>query len=332
MKPLHGALLLTGLAIAIWVAGYLSQPEVEVMSGEPGIAATQVQSSVQGLSEAPATLEESDLLALKTFRGAQVDGALRTGLHGELVVDMALRRWIDFYLSARGEVELNELVAAMHAEMAQLPQPGQNQAIDLLEDYLGYLAALGNYDEEAQRRLSGADFDAMAGRLEWQKRLRREWLEPNVVAAFFGEDEAMDDYTLERIRLVKQGASAEELATLEQTLPDELQQLRARSRLITNMHQQESDLRANGASAADVQAWRVQQFGAEAAGRLAEVDQRREQWQSRLRDYQQYSQSLALKGLSENDRNQLLESYQQRHFSEDEIKRLPAALSLLAAE
>ncbi|WP_430461266.1 lipase secretion chaperone [Thalassolituus sp. LLYu03] len=331
MKPLHGALLLTVLAIAIWVAGWLSEPSVAVMTSDTALPpAGPVPAG--SVSEGQAAQTRLDLTELRTFRGATVDGSLRTHVNGELIVDMGLRRWLDFYLSAQGEVPLADLVAAMHQEMERLPQPGQNQAIDLLEDYLGYLTALGQYDEDAQRRLSGADFDAMAARLDWQKRLRREWLQPDVVLAFFNDDEALDDYTLQRIQLTRQGASNAELAALEDTLPPSLRQLREGARTLDTLRNEEQSIRAAGGGDADVQAWRVQKFGAEAAGRLAEADQRQQAWHQRLREYQQYSESLALKGLGETERNQLLEAYRQRHFSEAEIKRLPAALKLLASE
>lgn len=331
MKPLHGALLLTGLAIAIWLAGYLSDPEVEVISSDMTQPPVVTQSDVQKGDITPATLAANPS-RLKTFRGASVDGELRTDLHGALIVDMALRRWIDFYLSAQGEVPLNELVAAMHLEMDKLAQPGRTQAVDLLEDYLGYLGALGEYDEDAQRRQSGADFDAAANRIEWQQRLRREWLQPQVVKAFFADDEVLDSYTIQRIRLVRAGAGADEIAALEKTLPEDLQQMRAKARSLITLSTQEQQMQAEGDSAQAVQAWREQTFGSEAAQRLAEVDARKQEWQQRLHEYKDYSGSLALKGLSDADREQLLDTYRKRHFSESELKRLPAAMALLAAE
>lgn len=331
MKPLHGAIALTVLGLGIWGAGTLFQPEVQVASQ---VAGAGVSSSVAPVQRNISVGDEDvlDPTTLKTFRGAAVDGALRTNHKGELVVDLQLRYWIDYYLSARGEVPLEDILAAMHAEMEKLPQPGQSQAIDLLEDYIGYLAALGEYDEETQKRISGGDLDSLSARLDWQERLRREWMQPHVVDAFFTADESIDRYTLNRIRLQQQGADEATLAAAEAELPEEIRQLRERAERVATMNKTESQMLSEGASKAEVQAWRVQEFGHEAAERLAQADARRDEWHSRLQAYQNYEKSLADKGLGESDRQRLLETYQQRNFSAAEIKRLPAALSLLASE
>lgn len=332
MKPLHGAVLITSLAVAIWIGGYWSRPEVQIGDSSAAVPpAAATDSTVQNLPQ-PAAGSALQPQQLKTFRGAQTDGMLRTNLHGELMIDMPLRRWLDFYLSAQGEVALETLVAAMHAEMDKLPQPGRDQAVNLLEDYLGYLAALAQYDSESQKRIASGSLDDLVARTQWQQRLRRQWLEPAVVEAFFSRDEALDNYSLARYRLMKQGASAEELAALEDNLPEDVQQMRQSSRAIIRLREQESTLQQTGAGEAEIQTWRTQEFGAEAAQRLAQVDTRQAEWHQRLQAYKTYVDSLALNGLSESDRERLLNTYRQRHFSADEIKRLPAALALLAAE
>ncbi|MAD43723.1 MAG: hypothetical protein CMI02_09805 [Oceanospirillaceae bacterium] len=329
MKPLHGAIALTALGVLIWGGGMLSEPQIRIADSTPQMT-TQTQSESAPLSGSDGQAADlPDLTSLKTFRGATVDGHLRTDLQGNLVIDKALKRWIDFYLSARGELPLADIIAAMHAEIDQLVQPGQDQALALVDDYLGYLAALGEYDEETAKRISGADFDSMVARMEWQQRLRREWLQPDVVEAFFADDEAIDAYTLERIRIARQGGDPAALSG--EVLPPAIREMRERSRAVVNMRKTEAGLREQGASAEQIQAWRIEQFGEEAAQRLASVEQRQQQWQERLQEYKQYADSLAMQGLAPADRERLLTAYKNRHFSAAEIKRLPAALSLLAS-
>lgn len=269
---------------------------------------------------------------LATFRGAQVDGALRTDHKGSLMIDMQLRHWLDFYLSAQGEVPLADLILTMQQQMRQLPEPGQSQALALLDNYLGYLAELANYDAEAGRRLVHANASDLAARLAWQQRLRRQWLEPAVVEAFFVAEEKIDEYTLAAQQLKRDGATAEQLAALEQTLPEEIQQMRQESRQLLTLVSSETELKQQGASAADIQQWRVERYGSEAAARLAKVDQQQAQWHERLRAYQLYQNSSALSQLSNDDRNKLLMAYRNKHFSANEQKRLQAAMQLLANE
>lgn len=331
MKPLHGALGLTLSVVAVVLLVSVWQDDVLVQRAEFQPARTG--SGADSAAPRAAMPENAvDPTQLMTFRGATVDGYLRTDHRGQLVIDIQLRHWMDFYLSAQGEVPLDDLLLTMRAQIRGLPEPGRSQAENILDEYLGYLAALADYDREAQKRVGESGLDELSARVAWQQRLRREWLEPSVVEAFFQADEVMDNYTLARHQLRAQGADEAQLAELNSSLPQELQQMREQSQQVLTLQQQEQKLRQQGSSAADIQQWREQQYGKEAAERLAKADQQQQHWQQRLHDYQQYRDSLALQGLANQDRELLLKTYRSRHFSEAEQKRLNAALTLLAGE
>src|SRR5690606_20885863 len=134
-----------------------------------------------------------------------------------------------------------------------------------------------------------------------QQRLHRGWLQPLVVEEFFGAEEPLDQHTLASRRLRRDGASPEALAALEQTLPEPLQQMRKESRQLIELRQQEQQLSQSNDPRA-LQQWREQQFGPQAAGRLADLDKKNQQWQQRLQAYQTYRDSLAVQGINERDR------------------------------
>lgn len=332
MRALHTAMAVTAAGLLTGAVGWWQDAPVVVRDE---MAAPAPASVAVVLGTAPLTsVSLPDLQQLRTFRGAAVDGMLRTDHRGELMIDLALRHWLDFYLSAQGEVALPELIELMRQDMRQLPEPGQQQALTLLSQYLGYLQALADYDVDVARRLAQPGMDDLEARFLWQQRLRREWLSPPVVAAFFAEEEQLDEYTLAARRLRRDGAEDEDdaLAALEQRLPEPLQAMRLESRQLLTLRKSETRLRQQGAGSDDIQRWREQQYGREAAARLAELDQRQAQWQQRLQGYQRYRESLAMQELNEPAREQLLQTYRSRHFSATEQKRLNAALSLLAAE
>lgn len=331
MKPLQGALtvLLSAVAVTLLVSTVQDSVLVRRAGDQPVVSSGD---PLRATLSAPTPSGEVDTNTVMTFRGAAVDGFLRTDHRGHLVVDIQLRHWMDFYLSAQGEVALDDLLQIMRSQIALLPEPGQSQALNIMTEYLGYLHALGDYDREAEKRTEQPGIDELSARVAWQQRLRREWLEPQVVEAFFHADEVMDNYMLARQQLKAQGADPAQLAALDSSLPHELQQMRAQAQQVLTLQQQERQMRQSGASVAAVQQWRVQQYGKEAAERLAETDQRQQQWQQRLHDYQQYRDSLALQGLADQDREMLLKTYRSRHFSAVEQKRLNAALTLLAGE
>ncbi|MFY9179385.1 MAG: lipase secretion chaperone [Venatoribacter sp.] len=281
-------------------------------------------------SNADKTKELADIAQLQTFRGATIDGALRTDLHGNLIIDIQLKRWIDFYLSAQGEISLEQVKELMVSQMRQLPSPGSEQALKLLDAYLGYLAALNDYDVEEARRVAEPGMSDLEARTYWQQRLRREWLEPEVIEAFFQEDEQIDLNTIKKFKLRNQGASQAELDALEEELPEEVRTMRKESRTILSYADNLQQLKSQGASPAEIQQWRVQQYGPEAAERLAKVDKEREQWESRLRNYQSLLKNT--ESLTETDREAQREEYRQKNFSNTEQKRLDAALQLLGTQ
>ena len=292
------------------------------------LPATSAGTETEELTPLPEDIQQR-LLNIRTYRGADVDGALRTLPDGSLLVTLELRRWFDFHLSAQGEVPLNDIIEMMQSQILLLEQPARTQANDLLQAYLGYLAELQNYDEEQQKRVTEGTTLDMIERTRWQQRLRGEWFEPQVVDAFFAGDTFMDNYTIERLQAQRRGAAAEELQQLESKLPPELQEMRRQTRLVTNLRAEESRLRSDGADEQQIHDWRAQQFGEQTAQRLQQADERHKQWLQRLQQYLDYQNSLPVQGLDADDRQQLLQTYQQKHFTSVERKRLPAALALL---
>src|SRR5690554_81650 len=315
-----------GAMVLVGVAFFFSQPPTVVVSPSSDGEAYPESSSYQ---TSTTSIAEIELQELQTFKGAVVDGALRTDHRGNLVIDMQLRHWIDFHLTAMGEISLDEIKLVMQQKIRELPQPGQQQALDLLDAYMGYLAALESYDIEEARRLVEPRMSDMEARFRWQQRLRREWLEPLVVEAFFAGEESIDEYTLAAQRLRRDGASDAELAALETTLPEPVREMRAESRRVIEMGKNESSMKEQGASTEEIQQWRIQEYGVEAAERLAKMDKRQSQWQQRLRGYQRYQQELTEKNLPTSEQDKLLKNYQSRHFDQSERKRLNAAISLL---
>ena len=141
----------------------------------------------------PADKDTPDsILELSMFKLASVDGALRADDDGELFVDRKLRQWIDFHLSAIGELSLDNIKILMNQKIDLLPMPARQQAQELLASYLSYKEALASYDNEFQQIGPTNHLDNLQQRHSWQKRLRREALSPETVEAFWQLDELVD--------------------------------------------------------------------------------------------------------------------------------------------
>ena len=275
----------------------------------------------------------------QTFRDARMDGRLWAGPGGHLIIDQALRQWFDSWLSLQGEWSLEDILAAMQQRFDALGEPATTEARELLQSYMDYRQALSDYDDRTGRGLVQSDVTVLAQRLDWVERLRREFFTETVVTAFFGADETLDRHLLARRQLRQQGASAEELQALEQTLPAEIQKYRQQSHGLRTMREQEQSWQAEGMDADTLAQqkyeYRSQQWGEAAAKRLAKLDDQQQEWQQRVASYAQYRDEL-LAGTPESDASdatrQALNDWLRQNFSKEERRRVPAALALYQSE
>ena len=252
-----------------------------------------------------------------TFRGAQPDGRLLV-IDGRLLINRDLRLWMDYYLSAVGEVSLDDIVEYMKAEMRTLPEPANREALDLLQAYLSYLASISEYDEIAGRKIAYSNIEELTARQQWVMDLRRLYFDDVTVAAFFAEDEAIDDFTLKRLELLQQGASPGEISALETRLPQPVQVARRQAASVQDSLQ----LRHQHSDPATLRQARSERFGNEAAERLAQLDEERAIWKSRLQQYHRFTQDQR----GEPDYEVMVQAYRNQHFSVAEQRRLDAAL------
>ncbi len=349
---IFAALLLVGVW---WLAGSgaWSPETVRVQSAAAVAAADSVSGMAVPSSAAPLQtstrreiLPDAVALGLATFRGAAPDGRLHVNGANQLIIDRQLRYWLDSWLSVQGELSLEQVLELITERMNQLPDPGRTEALALLDAYLGYRNQLASYDDRTGRSLTSGDLEALQQRLDWTERLRLQWFTAAVSQAFFAQDDILDQRFLAQ-QALRQAANAnanahtnteddsnstmvleQQLQALEQQLAPELQQARSQSRRLITLQQGEQQLARQGADSDTLQQWRGDQFGEQAAQRLAVLDQQRQLWQQRLQDYATLSGKLSGQ-LSGQQGEQALARYRTEHFTTTEQKRLKAALQLL---
>lgn len=253
---------------------------------------------------------------MATFRGADEDGDLVV-MNGRLLINRSLRRWMDFYLSAVGEKSLEDIVAYMESRMRSIPAPANAEALEILGSYLSYRRDIDDYDEITARKIQGSDLASLNARMEWITQVRRLHFSDDVVAAFFADEEALDRFTLKRMALVQSGASGEELAAADEALPTTLKMKREQSGMAAQLQALRQEA---GDDPVLLQTLREEQFGADAAARLALLDQTRQLWHQKLDHYQ----SLIDAGADE----ARLTAYRAENFSSAESARLDAALQV----
>lgn len=210
---------------------------------------------------------------------------------------------------------------AQHAR-ATLPQPAADEAIDVLDRYLRM--------QQRVRELGPGDLrlDAIRERFARVRQIRREELGDAVARAMFGaRDQVIEVEVERRAVLADPSLTAEErtqrLDALEESLPEGERIARAAATAPLRLRGEVEQLRAAGATDAEIFAHRERVAGSAAAQRLAEVDRRRTQWTDHWNAYR-VERALVLSGsisLEPDVRDARLEALRRKHFREEELPR-----------
>ncbi|RTQ32621.1 lipase chaperone [Variovorax gossypii] len=295
LRPLAAAAVVLAAGAAWWLAGGEEAPAPAVASAA-GPAASSALPAVSTAASGTSVHAPDPLLT---------PGLLRTF---EQMLDDSQAR------------DKEGLMAEMRAKIDKyLPPEWRVRALGLLERYIDYRNAL--------EALPAADIGDPAGLrriLDARAGIRARYFAPEEVEGLFGAEEKFDRFSVEKLEIERNRSltpeqKREALAKTEETwLTPEQRADRVASTAQLAVGEQTAALEARGASPQERFAERSQQYGHEAAQRLAALDQQEQDWQSRLSRYA---------AADEATRTQL----QAELFTPQEALRLQAALEMRAA-
>lgn len=276
----------------------------------------------QGAAPEPGTVEIAVAPPAKAFapslEGTRPDGAIRVAPDDSIVVDAQLIALFEYYLSTVGEKSPSEVQAGIERELDRTLRPAAaGAAKHALARYLSYKRALAAL--EAGPGLAGPDAASLVRRLEALSRVRAQFFTKTEIAAIFGQEDAANADALARLRIREDHSltpqqTEERLAALDASMPAALREEREAPLIIGRLQQEAERMRAAGASDEEIFRVRAEAFGADAAGRLAEVDREEAAWKQRIGAY-----LAQRKGLNE----QAVSALRSRMFSAEEQRRLP---------
>lgn len=250
--------------------------------------------------------------AAASLADTQVDGAVGSRYR----MSAALKARFDYWLSAVGELPLS----ALPEQLAQsLRQDGWAEA-----DIKAALAAFAHYQQYLDALSEVAKPQAATAaelKAAWAERdaLRRQFYSDAEIKQLWGDEAAVEDFTLRRLEIQSLGLSeGEKLKWEEDALaqaPATVQQAYGPSLTLAQLQQM------NGASRDQLAA----QYGDGAADRLMAAKAQQQAWQGKVAAYRDKVKSLA--ALPSAEKAQALAEYQARHFSANELKRLRVWLS-----
>ncbi|NVK38026.1 MAG: hypothetical protein HWE18_08885 [Gammaproteobacteria bacterium] len=301
-----------------------SQQQYSGYQAKTSSPSVKKQSASKSNNQLPEKLRDSSL------KGTTIDGLYPVDEDGNLLLSDDIKHRFEYFLSTMGEFSFAEVQQMIRDDIElNLQEPALSQALSLFEDYVAYKYALVELESnlQAPKDYELNDIERMRFQLQQLRDKRREYFDQEAVAAFFGFDEMYDDYMLSKLeiqantQLTAQEKQAQ-INSLEQSLPAEVQEMRAETNKVSDVFKVTQDMRASGASEEEIFEVNSQAFGQEAAQRLQALDEQRQNWQGRVDQYLAEKTKIdANETLSERDKS-LAKELLLQGFDDNERRRL----------
>ncbi len=301
--------------------------ETASQNGQPQGMSSWMSASVGGqAASAPAPTFKTGLEGLpRSLEGTEVAGDLREDERGQLVVNRGVRDVFDYFLSSRGEQPDAVLDARIRAYVKhRLGAPAAQQALALLDAYLGYL----QQQDILATQAGGAATMDIRDRMTTLDRLRARSFTPDVVQAFFEQEQRYDQYTVDKVAVFNDTSltpvqKAAKLKALRMALPADLQANLDATEVAQSLHTVTQEWRQRGGTAPELRIIRESVVGKDAADRLESLDRETQEWDARMQAYLQARAAiLADVSLAESTKQERVHALRMAGFSSGEQLRV----------
>jgi len=348
--------LFTGALLALVAGGVflwpLTSPQTETASAplptstkQPGSNTSATQAGTEGMHGTANVQQQRtpDSLGAHPFarslQGTKIDGVLQADSNGNLIVNLAVRDFFDYFLNTVGEVTPETAIGQIQQMAHQhLPESAAQQALALLDQYLAYKQAsldiLQTQLDPARQHEPSYQLATMGKALAQLKGLRQATFEPEAHQAFFGMEEAYSEYTLatmaihQRSDLTDQGKQA--LVDWHRNqLPETLKNTEQRLQSDTRQHQERVQAVASAGSP-EVAGQRLTELGLDQQSVQGVVNylQKREAFDERFQSFHRDLENGTSSGLADAEQQQQHEILLEQYFPEEQ-ERTWARLKLL---
>jgi lipase chaperone LimK len=311
-----------------WPAAVL--PAASVTSLHPlATAPSPLRAVAETTTDTPITSAPATLPGLQ---GTEVDGELKADSAGNLQLNLAVRDYLDYFLSAADQAGLEASVEAMLADASgRLQEPALGQFIGLLGDYMDYkrasLALLQQPLSAVQQNTADAQLLALQQAYEQLAQLRRAHFSSAAAEALFGAEEAYGRYTLDNLALMARTDLSEQAKAMAQEhlraqLPQAMRTSEERQAQAQALQIQSAKLWQEGASEEQMRQLLALTYDPPTVERVLSEQRSERAWQQRYTTYQQQLASLQGDGLSAADQQQEQQRLRQRLFSAEDQHRV----------
>ncbi len=304
----------------MWVAGVVGATAL-VLAGLQGLGAPAPR-----LAD-PAPASDARRPAVSSLAGTTPDGAATAAADQSLVLDPALIRRFDYYLTTVGERPLDTIRAQVANDLdARLGPLAARQAKDLFDRYVRFKATL---KDQRPAKPTGRSVDMLREGLRMMLALRATYFTDAESQALFGPRDAEASVALARMAIEQDPALGDaqrrdQLAALDARLPASVRAEREAPLAVVHLEEAAQTIRAQGGSEDDVYRMRAAATSPEAANRLADVDREESAWKARIATYQAQRGAAMTAPGSDADRQAALGELRNRLFTPEEQRRLAA--------
>jgi len=331
MKSFKVVTLVGAVLVTAW-ALIESDPSTNNLAKSESVKTLSVNST--NTSQAPsASFSIADNSLPASLAGTSHGVQLRAH-NGDLIVTASLKDLFDYYLSAAGEENHQQIAIRVTANLAeQLQGEAFEQANAIWLNYLAYKKELVEFDRQYPQSTAGLQKLQQLQLLQ-QRQLALVGLQDSIFGAkvagiIFAFDRQLDGHTLAKAELLASDLTPEQkqqrLINLNAQLPIETVQS-----LTRNEKQKQLLLIDNTEDLNDHQKFqlRAEQVGADAATRLQQLDEQRAIWRDRIAVFKQKKSALSQAGLADEEYQLGLEKLYSQHFAPEERLRAQALVSM----
>lgn len=296
------------------------QPELNVRAVIP-----RTEPNLVNGSEPIATPRQLPHSFAPSLEGTEIDGQLKLDDTGNLVVDIEVKDFFDYFLNTVGEVTPDVAVAEMQKiASSHLPPEAVDQAMQLLSEYLAYknraveLMAQPLLPKDQQTKQY--QIDMLEKTFQTLKSIRRETMSDEAVTAFFSLEEAYGEYTLASIKIQNDDTlSADEKTALTQyyreKLPDIVRKTEETVIADAEKNRAMHQVISSGNEEALKQQLADEGYSQEVANEMIAFQQQQRVFDQRYQAYQSEKQQLLGAGLSDKDQAYQLDLLRARYFN-----------------
>ena len=175
--------------------------------------------------------EHDQLVAFASLDGTNIDGALRADENGNLILDVGVRDFFDYFLSVSDAVGVEQAIFEIQRyALEYLPASANKQVLEVLNNYLRYKQAEYQIQQTPISKESLSDSDALVllrRSFTQLKETRQTIFTPDQSQALFGLEDIYANHTLSSLEIMADESTSDQqkrdqMSALEAQLPPEL--------------------------------------------------------------------------------------------------------------